>query len=76
MSLPPRWFGDRGEHAVVVNRRRGGAWTAFVDGRLLSDRFESERAARLAASAQVLRLDGTAHALLRRVRRGLWRKLR
>ena len=76
MSLPPRWYGDRGDHAVVVDHRGGGAWTAVVDGRLLGEGFGTEREARLAAAEGVLRLEGTAHALLRRVRRGLWRKLR
>lgn len=75
MSLPPRGFGGRGEHAVVVDRRAGGAWTALVDGRPLAGAFDSERAARLAVAAQVLRLDATELALLRRVRRGLCRKL-
>jgi hypothetical protein len=76
MALPPRWLGDRGEHAVIVARRGGDAWAAFVDGRLLGVGFGTEGEARLAAAEQVLRYDGLAHALLRRVRRGLWRKLR
>jgi hypothetical protein len=76
MSLPPRWFGDRGEHGVIVARRGGGAWVAVVDGHPLGHGFGTEREARLAAAAQVLRAEGTAHALVRRVRRGLWRKLR
>jgi hypothetical protein len=75
MGLPPRWFGDRGEHAVTV-ARRGGAWAAVVDGRLLGSGFGTEGEARLAAAEQVLRREGIGHALLRRVRRGLWRKLR
>jgi hypothetical protein len=75
MSLPPRGFGGRGEHAVALDRRGGSAWAARVDGRLLGDDFESERAARRAAVAEKLRLDATAQALLRRIRRGLLRKL-
>jgi hypothetical protein len=75
MSMPPRGFGGRGEHAVVVERR-AGAFTARVDGRPLAGTFATERAARLAVAAQVLRLDATGLALLGRIRRGLVRKLR
>lgn len=75
MSLPPRGFGGRGEHAVLVEGR-AGAFTALIDGRPLAGAFASERAARLAVAAQVLRLDATELALLGRIRRGLLRKLR
>ena len=74
MSLPPRGFGGRGGHAVVVHGLTG-AVIARVDGRRLPGAFASERAARLAVAGEVLRLDATELALLRRVRRGLLRKL-
>jgi hypothetical protein len=76
VALPPRWFGDRGERGVTVARRGGGGWAAVVDGRPLGDGFGTEQEARLAVASQVLRREGTAYALLRRVRRGLLRKLR
>lgn len=76
MALPPHGFGDRGLHGVTVARRGGGRWAAVVDGCPLGDGFGTEQEARLAAAARVLRLEGTAYALLRRVRRGLLRKLR
>lgn len=74
MSLPPRSFGDRRGHSVVVGPCDGGGWTAVVDGGRASA-SGSERAARVAAAEEVLRLEATAHALLRRIRRGLRRKL-
>lgn len=75
MALAPQGFGGRGRHAVVVERRTSGAWTALVDGHPLPGAFESERAARLAVAARVRHLDATELALLRRVRRSLRRKL-
>jgi hypothetical protein len=59
----------------VVVVRRGTAWAAFVGGRLLGDGFVTEREARRAAAERTLRLEATAQALLRRVRRGLLRKM-
>lgn len=60
--------------AVALERAVEQRWRVTVDGRLLSPSFVSEREAREAGAAEGARLDGVAHALLIRVRRGLNRK--
>jgi hypothetical protein len=71
--LPPHSFGEH-RHVVLVDRADGGCWVAMIDGRPLGPTFRSESEARGAAATEELRLDGIAHALLRRVRRNLRRK--
>ncbi len=73
MALPPRSFGIR--HRPVrletVDERH---WRVVVDGRRLPATYLSERDAGEAGSAEVLRLDGVARAVLRHIRAGLNRK--
>jgi len=51
-------------------------WRITIDERLLSRTFISEGEARNAGTAEVVRLDAVALALLRRTRSGLMRKQR
>ncbi|WP_242343380.1 hypothetical protein [Anaeromyxobacter terrae] len=71
--MPPRTLGDRG-HLVRVAPLEGRGFAVTVDGGALAATFSSEPEARAAASAEALRLDAVAGALLRRLRRGLRRK--
>jgi hypothetical protein len=54
-----------------VDERR---WCVSIDGERLPALFISERAAREAAVAEVVRLDGLSRALLRHIHSGLRRK--
>jgi hypothetical protein len=49
-------------------------WRVTIDERTLSRTFISQGEARHAATAEVVRLDAVALALLRRTRSGLMRK--
>ncbi len=73
MAMPPHSFGTR-VHAVRLAGVGEAQWRVTIDERLLSRTFASEREARSAAAAEVVRLDAVALALLRRTRAGLGRK--
>ena len=72
MALPPHSFGTR-VHAVRLERVDEQQWRVTIDKDSLSPTFVSEREARNAAAAEVVRLDAVALALLRRIRSGLSR---
>ena len=73
MAMPPHSLGTR-LHAVRLERVDGQGWRVSVDEHPLSPTFLSERDARHALAAEVVRLDAIALALLRRTRSGLMRK--
>jgi hypothetical protein len=68
--MPPGSFGTR-VHAVRLERLDEQQWRVTIDEHPLSPRFLSEREARDAVAAEVVRLDAVALALLRRTRSGL-----
>jgi hypothetical protein len=72
MGMPPHSFGPR-VHAVRLERVEE-QWRVTIDEHPLSRTFLSEREARNAVAAEVVRLDAVALALLRRTRSGLFRK--
>ncbi len=59
---------------VLLEQVEERRWRVTIEGRALPSRFASEHEAREAGSAEGVRLDGIARALLIRVRRGLNRK--
>jgi hypothetical protein len=73
MGLPPHSLGTR-VHAVRLVRVDEQQWRVTIDDHPLSPAFLSEREARNAVAAEVVRLDTVALALLRRTRSGLSRK--
>ena len=75
MGLPPHSFGTRA-HSVRPERVGEQRWRVIIDERPLSPIFVSEGEAREAGTAEAVRLDAVALALLRRVRAGLNRKRR
>lgn len=73
MAMPPQSLGTR-VHAVRLERVDERQWRVTVDEHPLSATFLSEREARNALAAEVVRLDAVALALLRRTRSGMMRK--
>jgi len=73
MAMPPHSFGTR-IHTVRLERVDEQQWRVTIDEHPLSPTFLSEREARNAVAAEVVRLDAVALALLRRTRSGLMRK--
>jgi hypothetical protein len=73
MGMPPHSFGPR-VHAVRLERVKAQQWRVSIDEHPLARTFLSEREARNAVAAEVVRLDAVALALLRRTRSGLIRK--
>jgi hypothetical protein len=73
MALPPHSFGLR-SRAVRLDAVDEQRWCVSIDGKRLPALFPSERAAREAGAAEVVRLDGVARALLHHIRAGLRRK--
>ncbi len=73
MALPPHSFGTR-SRAVRLDAVDGQRWCVTIDEVRLPALFTSERAAREAGAAEIVRLDGLARALLHRIRSGLRRK--
>ena len=73
MALPPHSLGTR-HRAVRLETVDERHRRVVVDGRRLPGIYVSEREAREAGTAEVLRLDGVARALLRHIRAGLDRK--
>jgi hypothetical protein len=73
MALPPHSFGTR-SRAVRLDEVDEQRWRVSIDGERLPALFISERAAREAGAAEVVRLDGLARALLRHIHAGLRRK--
>jgi hypothetical protein len=61
---------------VRLERVAEQQWRVTVDERLLARTFISEGEARNAGTAELVRLDAGALALLRRIRSGLNRKRR
>ena len=72
MAMPPHSFGTR-IHTVRLERVDEQQWRVTIDEHPLSRTFLSEREARNAVAAEVVRLDAVALALLRRTRSGLFR---
>lgn len=73
MAMPPHSFGPR-VHAVRLEKVDEQQWLVTIDEHPLPPQFISERDARDAAAAELVRLDAVALALLRRTRSGLTRK--
>ena len=73
MAMPPHSLGTR-VHAVRLEGVGERQWRITIDEHPLSPTFLSEREARNAVAAEVVRLDAVALALLRRTRSGLRRK--
>jgi hypothetical protein len=73
MALPPHSIGTR-VRAVRLERVDAREFRVTVDEHPLSPTFVSEREARDAGAAEVVRLDAVALALLRRIRSCLNRK--
>ena len=73
MALPPHSLGTR-VHAVRLERVDEQQWRVTIDEHRLSATFASEREARNAMAAEVIRLDAVALALLRRTRSRVTRK--
>jgi hypothetical protein len=67
MALAPHVLGTR-VHAVRLERVDEQRWRATVGAHPLPVTFRSEREARDAATAEVVRLDALALALLRSIR--------
>lgn len=75
MALPPHSLGTRAR-AVRLDGADGAGWRVTLGGHTLAPTFGSEDEARMAAAAEVARLDAVAHALLRRIRSTSSRKRR
>lgn len=71
--MPPHSFGTR-VHAVRLQREAEDRWHVEVDQRPIPATFASERQARDAVAAEVVRLDAVALAVLRRTRSRFSRK--
>lgn len=73
MGLPPRAFGSR-YRTVRLETVEVQRWRVTIDGALLPALFVSEREAREAAEAEVVRLDGISRALVRHIQTRAARK--
>lgn len=73
MALPPHSFGTR-VHTARLDKVDEQRWRVAVDEHPLPATFASEREARSAVAAEVVRLDAVALAVLRRTRSRLSRK--